>query len=273
MLSEGEGWQPIRPSHEGDVNYYFQAINAANALAEWLWNNQRRYLLGMDAPPRDEFKVWPDLLILSPAGAVHQLPLGPSSRYGRWLFSVSEWLAQIRTWDPKTGIRLNGAQLAALAEVLGLEYVWPKNGVQVPAHAATGRAAMDFVAWLQQLEGRIMQIEQRLNRLLFEAEQRSSATLLPPTPMALAEFVRRPWTDEEKQALKAAITDIRQQGRSRALPAILEMMNMHLGYRLQDTQYNGFLSARAMFEQARSEGLIHYGLPSGPNPTVFMADE
>jgi hypothetical protein len=50
-------------------------------------------------------------------------------------------------------------------------------------------------------------------------------------------------------------------------------MNDHLGYSLRETGYNGFGTAAAMFERARADGLIKYGAPSGPNPTVFLPDE
>src|SRR5688572_27203032 len=32
-------WEPVRTANESDRNYYWQAVNAANSLSEWLRNN------------------------------------------------------------------------------------------------------------------------------------------------------------------------------------------------------------------------------------------
>src|SRR4051794_810557 len=42
-LTEAGEWEELSPSGK-DLNYYWQAVNTANALADWLWNFQRLYL-------------------------------------------------------------------------------------------------------------------------------------------------------------------------------------------------------------------------------------
>ena len=98
----------------------------------------------------------------------------------------------------------------------------------------------------------------------------ATAVTPPPAPAAP---VNRPWTGEEQQALSRAIADVRAAGRSRTLPSVLVAMGRHLGYALQDTAYNGFGSARAMFDLGRTQGILRYGPWSGPNPTVYLPDE
>lgn len=280
MQTDAGEWQEIEPSNGRDLNYYWQAVNSANTLAEWLWNNQQRYRESAEVRPLEDFKVWPDLLLLSPPGTFHRLPLGPASRYGRWWYNARDWWNHVVTWKPKFGVALGERELTNLAGALGLQPLpgEPERPAE-PAPEAPGEL-LTFFTWLRGLEERISRLE-----ALLPADGRPEGTArgLPPRPRprpappAPAEPAprppARPWSDEEREALADALAELRGQGRSRALPAVIEMMNLKLGYRLQDRNYNGYGGARAMFDQARADGLLQYGPLSGPNPTVYLPDE
>jgi hypothetical protein len=239
--------------------------------------------------------VWPDLLILSPPGVSHRFPLRPSNGYGRWWFSLDEWRAHVLGWEPRvSAISLTRRELANLAEALRLT---PFTPAAEPAPIVDG-ALDSFVAWSRRVPGEpgqgavelagwlrdLSEQVRTLQRRVAELEQSQSApqnNQRPPLAqagapgplIATAQPASRAWTEPERQALIDAIGDLRWSGRSRALPTILEFMNDHLGYSLKDTGYNGFGTAAAMFERARSDGLIKYGPRSGPNPTIYLPDE
>lgn len=281
LMTENASWQEITPSNSRDVNYYWQSVNTANVLAEWLWNHQHRYRNGPDVRPQEEFKVWPDLVLLSPADIGHRLPLGPPSRYGRWWYSLQDWLRHVLSWKPRSGIALAPRELADLGDALGLSRV-PTPSIR-PSEAS-GRMPtelLSFMEWARRLEERIARLE-----ALLEEKPVTIPTTNDDSPadrwggdspdatesVSIAQQ-RRAITDEERTALLAALAELRQRSRSRALPTVIDVMNLKLGYRLQDTGYNGFGSARIMFEQAKSEQIIRFGGYSGPNPLVYAADE
>lgn len=282
LMTEAGGWQEIAPSNNRDINYYWQSVNTANALAEWLWNHQHRYREPADIRPQEDFKVWPDLVLLSPADVGHRLPLGPPSRYGRWWYSLNDWLRHVLTWKPRNGIALTPPELTNLAETLGLEPVPSTGERSIEPSLRPSDELLSFVSWLRSLEDRLARLE-----TLLESATETALAAVPDSPVdrwpvdaaTVAPLrsgvvpVRRPLNDEERGALLAAVTDLRQRGRSRALPTVIDVMNLKLGYRLQDTNYNGFGSARYMFEQARSEQIIKFAGYSGPNPLVYAEDE
>jgi hypothetical protein len=57
------------------------------------------------------------------------------------------------------------------------------------------------------------------------------------------------------------------------VPTIISYMDRLLGYRLKEVAYNGRGTATALMEQARAEGLVIFGPPSGPNATIYLPDE
>lgn len=126
-----EGWRDLVLSGPYR-NYYWQAVEAANKLKEWLWNNQRRFRLGQDLLTQDAFKIWPDLLILSPQGTNHQLPLQPPNNFGKFIFTLDDCLRHITTWKSRqiSLVPLVDEELLRLAEALGLEQIWPLAEVQ-----------------------------------------------------------------------------------------------------------------------------------------------
>lgn len=271
QLNEAGVWEEL-PARGKDINYYWQAVNTANALAEWLWNNQARYLEGGEIRPVEQFRVWPDLLLLSPPGVTHRLPLGPPNRFGRWWYNLDQWLNHVRDWQPRSGLALTPREVANLAETLGLEQVWEGDRRDSVAGNHQSPAAADalagFVTWMRDLDARLRRLEERVAALSSRAGVSPSS---PPAPRPLPQS--RPLTEQEKQAITGAVAQIRLLGRSRALPNVLDAVNARLGYDLKERGYDGFGTARAMFDQARLEGIIKYGPLSGPNPTIYLPDE
>lgn len=170
-------WEEM-PANGTDTNPYWQAVNTANALADWLWNNQQLYREAGDIRPSGEFRVWPDLLVLSPPGMQHRLPLAPPSRYGRWWFNLEEWLRHVDAWMPKTGARLTAQEIENLASALRLTEVW--SGGRVDGGLPPARRPFEpptpnydvqsFATYLQGLEGRIAQLEQQVAALVARQE-------------------------------------------------------------------------------------------------------
>lgn len=164
QLENGE-WEEIPPSNS-DMNYYWQSVNTANYLADWLWTNQQIYRERSDIRPADEFRVWPDLLLLSPPGIQHRLPLGPPSRYGRWFYSIESWMHHVTSWNSKMGILLSQRDVANLAEALQLEPIYiPANLEREPLRGDASRPGSEldaFMQYIQRLEQRIARLEQRL---------------------------------------------------------------------------------------------------------------
>lgn len=174
MAENGE-WEEL-PSNGKDMNYYWQTVNSANALADWLWNYQRLYLERPDVRPADQFRVWPNLLLLSPAGVQHRLPLGPTNKYGRWFYDIPSWLQHVTGWNSRMGIELTEREVANLADALQLERIWGPDASAVPVgatpasseasqHAAPASAGGElelFIGWLQRIEQRIARLEDRI---------------------------------------------------------------------------------------------------------------
>jgi hypothetical protein len=171
-------WEEV-PANGTDTNPYWQAVNSANALADWLWNNQQLYRETADIRPSADFRVWPDLLLLSPPGTLHRLPLAPPSRYGRWWFNVDEWLRHVRGWTPRTGVSLSHQEIRNLIDALRLTEVWAGSGdepAELPAPAASAlpmlaidtapsNEPLNFASYLQNLEQRIARLENELGQL------------------------------------------------------------------------------------------------------------
>ena len=173
-------WEEL-PANGTDTNPYWQAVNSANALADWLWNNQQLYRETNDIRPSGDFRVWPDLLLLSPPGTQHRLPLAPPSRYGRWWFNLEEWLRHVDGWTPRTGVRLTPREVENLAESLRLTEIWSGgeiNDVLRPAiePPVSTFDVYSFATYLQGLEERLVRLERQVAAL--------AAPSMPPGPAA-----------------------------------------------------------------------------------------
>lgn len=177
-----EGWRDLVLSGPYR-NYYWQAVEAANKLKEWLWNNQRRFRLGQELLSQDAFKIWPDLLILSPQGTNHQLPLQPPNNFGKFIFTLNDCLRHITTWKSRqlSLVPLVDEELLRLAEALGLERIWP---------LAEPQDHHSLFARIHHLEERMRRLEAALNgRVHFNAaspspehERLSDLTTSPSWP-------------------------------------------------------------------------------------------
>jgi hypothetical protein len=167
---DGE-WHPIEGGY-ADRNPYWQAVNGANALKHWLWNNQRLYL-GMNGHTieraEDEFGAWPIVLILSPPGVEHLLPLRPTSRYGAWVYDLERWLSMLQSWRPRKGVGLSSADMAKLVAALGLEEVHRGPDEEIDYEPSEGimqgDPASQFMAWLHEMNARVQELSERVERL------------------------------------------------------------------------------------------------------------
>jgi hypothetical protein len=167
-------WHPIEGSYS-DRNPYWQAVNGANALKHWLWNNQRLYLgnngYGMERA-EDEFGAWPIVLILSPPGVQHLLPLRPTSRYGAWVYDLDRWQSMLQSWRPRKGVGLSSTDMAKLVSALGLEEVHrgpEEDTYEEPEGILSGDPVSSFMSYLQDMNARIHELSERVERL--EAER------------------------------------------------------------------------------------------------------
>ena len=115
-------WEPV-PNSGRDCNPHHQAVATADALGDWLWNNRRLYSDRLDQASRELFNPWPALLVISAGSRMrHELPDGPSSRYGMWYFSVEEWARSVAHWRPrKPRISLIPEEMRQIAGILTLE--------------------------------------------------------------------------------------------------------------------------------------------------------
>jgi hypothetical protein len=158
-------------------NYYWQAVEAANALKTWLWNNQRRYRSRQDLLPQDAFKVWPDLLILSPAGTHHQLPLQPPNNFGKLLYSLDECLRHVATWKSRqlALVPLVEEEMSRLAGALGLEQIWPPH---------EEREREDLLGRIRHLEERILRLEALVSAAIPAAGDEPWPDRFAPLPIA-----------------------------------------------------------------------------------------
>lgn len=158
-------WEPYRPSNDLDTNPYWQAVNTGNTAKTWLWNNQPLFRVGKELVAESEFGLWPDLLILSPPGVIHQLPMGPQSRFGRWWYRADAWLDHVRSWTPKKGIAIRHDDLTRLAvDVLRLQTIWP-DGKPLPPPKPVTTGNQGLLEWAQGLESRLAYLEQRIAAL------------------------------------------------------------------------------------------------------------
>lgn len=167
--TESGEWEEIPPGNGKDLNPYWQSVNSANALSDWLWNFQRMYLERPEVQPADQFRVWPNLLLLSPPGVQHRLPLGPTNKYGRWFYSLEPWLGHVSAWHSRMGLALTPREAANLADALQLERIAgpePRAANPAPellssADGASGDELALFMIWLRRMEQRITRLEER----------------------------------------------------------------------------------------------------------------
>lgn len=141
---EEDRWEPLIPSNRDDRNPYWQAVNAANSLSDWLRNNEPVFNDG-ESGVWTSTKIWPDLLLISPPGVRHFLPLKPDNGYGSWYFDLRRWSAHVRHWKPNVGPILTHDHVARLVAHLQLEPVdspAAAPGYGAPSEPAQGTATL-----------------------------------------------------------------------------------------------------------------------------------
>jgi hypothetical protein len=163
MLGDDGTWHEFRPANERDINPYWQAVNTANAIKHWLWNNQPLYAEAAAIANEQEFAVWPDLLLLGPPGTVHQLPLRPASRFGAWWSSLDDWRRHLEVWRPKKGKPFTAGELARLVEVLRLRPVSVSHRPPVPPRPVFGLE--ELTSLVQALQARVERLEAQVEQL------------------------------------------------------------------------------------------------------------
>jgi hypothetical protein len=178
-----ETWLPVS-TNPRDANHFQQAVHAANELQHWLWSQQPLYRAAAELRPLEEFNVWPDLLILSPPGVCHQLPLSTPGLYGKVFYSIEECLAHVAEWLPKKGVPMNAPEITTLADTLGLTLLSPPqspSAVPVPvrfARATPIPVPVVSTAPDEALLARIAQLEARIGAL--ETRSLSAPTAILP---------------------------------------------------------------------------------------------
>ncbi|MCL4508287.1 MAG: hypothetical protein M1296_02040 [Chloroflexi bacterium] len=158
-------WEEIIPANSSDRNYYWQAVNATNALAQWLWNNQARFLHDHSIDKPLDFRIWPDLLLLGPESVQHRLPYRPDSGFGMWFQSLEKWIQHVRAWRPRHGVTLSFGELESLAEALDLERCESPVFTSDPPKTGPAPASIEiegFFDWLLQLDQRVANLEREL---------------------------------------------------------------------------------------------------------------
>lgn len=157
-------WEEITPSNQQNTNYFLQALNTANAIRGWMYNNQRLYLDPTRDRPEADFRVWPDLVILSPEGVVHQLPYKPqNTKFGTWHFQLEPWIARTLDYVAPVGQGYSAADLRRLGEALGLTKVWPPApAAKQPADDEDVGETADLAAYFSKLHRRLATLERRL---------------------------------------------------------------------------------------------------------------
>lgn len=162
-------------SDKPEINFYQQVLHTSSALQDWLWRNQRFYLDShLPVQPIDSFKPWPDLLILSPPGVRHQLPIRPPTGYGGFWFGLEQWVNHVQRWNPRAGYSWSKDELTKLAQFLGLkEVATPRISTPI-APGESPKEVGDFMAWVLRLEERVSQLERQVQGMTTTSEGNGS---------------------------------------------------------------------------------------------------
>ena len=285
---DGE-WLPLTTPNGEDKNYYWQAVNAANSLSEWLRNNEPVFNEGR-TDVWSQTRIWPDLLILSQPGVRHLLPLKPDSGFGFWFYDLQRWADHLVNWRPNVGPRLTEQDVEQLVNYLRLTPMespevkpfapteprtWSSSPFQAPPPAprVPQPRGDDRVERLErlvaQLSGRVAHLEALLESGQANGESHDRGTRWRQPAVEVA----RALTEEEREAIVAAVKSAKFKGRSPTFPSILIELSLQLGEDLKSSNYRGFGTAKGLFQQAVREGLIQFGPMSGPAPTIWLAGE
>jgi len=272
---EGGEWEAIRPANQSDRNFYWQAVNAANSLSEWLHNNEPVFndtLQGVWT----EVRVWPDLLILSPPGTTHALPLRPDSGFGSWFFDLDRWINHLLTWRPRLGPRLGHADIHKLVQHLGVQ-----PGGELPPPPIVPRAngaepapsAPQELARLSQLVDDLALRVAHLEHTLYRTSRMLATGAAAWGAGGPGHRELRPLSEAEREAITTAVRHAAQKGYVPTYPSVLKELETVLSEDLKSSNYRGYGTASALFQQAALEGVIQLGRKRGPSPTIWLPGE
>lgn len=308
-LKDGE-WSEIVPSNKADQNYYWQLVNTCNECRDWMFSNHRRFMPAPKTVTVHSFRPWPMLLILSPPGVEHRLPIYPQSRYGSYHYDLQSWFNKLLAWKSREGVKMTASEAADLARILNLQAHVPSpaaNGLAhkllAPAAGAVESFAPDAppappaqppfsppvaverpepaprprpsahpdTTWVAGFSQWVASVEARLARLEEQSARRSGEAR--PVRQE-APVVPRPLTDEERAFVIAALENLRESGRNRDFPNFFKEVQAIIGEPLRERGYHGFGTARRFLDQAVADGIIVYGpLDNNSVPTLRFPDE
>ncbi|MCA9877705.1 MAG: hypothetical protein KC442_07985 [Thermomicrobiales bacterium] len=308
-LKDGD-WSEIVPSNKADQNYYWQLVNTCNECRDWMFSNHRRFIPAPKTVTVHSFRPWPMLLILSPPGVEHRLPLYPQSRYGSYHFDLGSWLNKLLAWKSREGVKMTASEVGDLARILNLQAHVPSAnaangqvGKLAPgpfgaAESSAAEAPQAFSApppvtavaperpepgyrprppaeldtsWVAGLTQWVASVEARLARLEEQPVRRTSE---PRPARPETPVVQRPLTDEERELVTAALNNLRESGRNRDFPNFFKEVQAIIGEPMRERGYHGFGTARRFLDQAVADGIIVYGpLDNNRVPTLRFPDE
>ncbi|CAN5582628.1 hypothetical protein BH09CHL1_BH09CHL1_26600 [soil metagenome] len=268
---------------------YWQAVAAANALRSWLWNHHKLFCDdGADAGELQEsnFSVWPDVLILPRRDQVieHRLPVRPTNGFGMWWFELDRWLQHVTTWRPNQRDRtrrFTERELVRLAELLDTHEIHRGEATapEVIRQVANGHHDLEasfnpMIAYLRRLESQISELRQRVSQLEAAATHPSIEIVVPEAPDNARNGSTTFLPREHAAIVSGTARAFAMSGRRAVFPAVLKDVERQLGVSLKQSQYQGFGSARAYFDQARDQRLIEYGpLDESGAPTILPVDD
>lgn len=285
---------PMPSSNPSDANPWNQTIRALNSFRDWLALNQMVFRHRDQPADSKDFRVWPMLLLVwsGHENEHHALPLQPSTKFGTFTFSVDQWISYTKSWEPNKGLAFTQEDIESLVRTLNLSPLTdamkadliknqrltsyahddqPVEPIHIPSPDMSLPWARQFVEWAESMTKRVACLEQKLaaaESVVVRPAPRSNGSA-PPRE----DPVVRSLTNEETHALRNAVDYVVQMDKPRSFPNVLAYLNMALGYDLKSRDYNGFLRARAFFDQAVADGLIRYGPEIGPAPSIYMAGE
>jgi hypothetical protein len=158
--------EPYATGNDKDVNPWAQTLRALNLFKDWFASNHTVFMEEGRYYNSDDIKIWPYLLIIrNDSDERHQLPTGPSNKFGSMMFSVDQWVSNVRNWQPRVGIQLTRADVQGLVQALGLnEWSAPVTAVPAPSPIAVSGNGhwMDHMAtWIADVERRLALLEQQ----------------------------------------------------------------------------------------------------------------
>jgi hypothetical protein len=157
--------EPYQSGNDKDVNPWAQTLRALNMFKDWFGANHTVFLDNGRFHNVDDIKIWPYLLIIrGDSDERHQLPTSPSNKFGSMMFSIEQWVTNVRNWQPRVGIQLTKADVQGLVSTLGLNE-WtsqrPPELEIAPAPIADANWILHLATWVDSVERRLKALERQ----------------------------------------------------------------------------------------------------------------